>query len=157
MTRLHRDGVHMEQNEWIYTINKYVVLSFSSPRCPILIILTSLFLTRIYIFFDTVQTQTLIYTRIHSPLWMHTRTTLSSWNLRSHHRHLVVDGNVSWHTIDASGSRLQRCLNAKEGEGSGSRDVERSMMHPQLHAEGINWRSRIEPARCECNIVWIFI
>ena len=68
----------MEQNEWIYTVNKYVVLSFSSrpwSRCTILIILV-----------------------------------LSSWNLRSHHRHLVVDVNVSWHAIDASGSRLHRCF-----------------------------------------------
>ena len=134
----------MEQNESICTVNKYVlVLSFSSPRCTILSILTSLFLTCIYVFLTQ-------YRRKHSytRAYTHPYECTHTW-----HYHLEIYKV----TIGTSSSTGPQVLNAKEGEGSDSRDVERSMMHPQLHAEGINWRSRIEPAQCECNTVWTLI
>lgn len=67
-----------------------------------------------FFFINTVQTQTLIYTRIHSPLWTHTRTTypmsthgrpsrrIGSWNWGSHHRRLAVDGNIASHWMNIS-------------------------------------------------------
>ena len=63
--------------------------------------------------FNMVQTQALIYTYIHSPLWTHTLSLwappkdwagISSWNLRSRRRHLVIDGNVSSHWMRIAGN-----------------------------------------------------
>ena len=132
---------------------------FSSPRCTILSILTSLFLTHIYIFLTQYRCKR-SYTRAYTHPYERTHAQhyhLEIYEVTIGTSSLTGMSVDSWHAIDASGSRLHRCLNAKEGEGSGSRDVERSMMHPQLHADGINWRSRIEPARCECNRVWTHI
>ena len=118
----------MEQNEWICTVNKCVlVLSFSSPRCTILSILTSLFLTRIYIFltqyrpkrsYTRAYTHPYERTRAHAhtlPLWAHPkdRAGISSWNLWSHHRHLIVNRNVSSHWMHIAGNpEINRGINA---------------------------------------------
>ena len=56
------------------------------------------------------QTQTLTYTSAHSSLWMHVRTPYPyehlwrtkldrqiSWDWRSHHRRLTINGHVAYH------------------------------------------------------------
>jgi hypothetical protein len=62
---------------------------------------------------NTIQTQALTYTRIHSPLWMHARILypmrtsdrlsrpIRSWNWRSYHRRIAIDGYVAsyWKNI----------------------------------------------------------
>ena len=93
-----------------HVMNKYFVIAACRPL--------SVFIPGAWFnFLNTMRTQALVYTCIHSLLWMHTRTlylyehlreTESAYHLeilRNHCRRLVADGNISSHWTRIVGNR----------------------------------------------------
>ena len=126
----------MEQNEWIYTVNKYVVLSFSSPRCTILSILTSLFFTRIYIFLTQYRRKR-SYTRAYTHLYERTHahpTPMSTSERLS--RHIILRFTKS---PQAPRHRPERLLSLKAHHRKSWNKSRNKCEHQDLNPGGLGY------------------